>query len=153
MNYGALSVLTEADKEDLKRLIWGFDLTFKWEDFATGEAFTLGSELLLLDHDTLVEDPDIAVGDATSLGFYVYGLYSPDEHWSVGASFDWFERALDDSEVWWDAGAWITYKLNEYNRIRLEGRYVDDDLLDDGYWVVMLQWTTLLGTHGHGIDW
>jgi hypothetical protein len=149
----------EHSKEDLKRLIWGLDVAYKWEDFASGEAFTLGGELLLLDHDFLGEHEEghdheeHAVGDETAFGFYVYGLYSFDRYWSIGASFDWFERAMDDSDEWWDAGAWVTYRLNEFNRLRLEGRYVEDDLLDDGYWVLMLQWTTLLGTHGHGIDW
>jgi hypothetical protein len=144
----------ESSALDLDRLVAGLDVTFKWLDETTGEGLTLGGEGLFTRARYAFEDEkEEGRFRESAFGFYVYGEYFFDRHWSLGASFDWFQRAEDADETWWDTGAWITWRVNEFNRLRLEGRYVEDDVLRDEYWVIMAQWTVILGSHGHGVDW
>ena len=137
---------------DLEQLVWGFDLTFRWQDESSGEGLTLAGEFFLSQRDFIAdEDPD-SVFDETSVGFYAYGEYRASPRWAFGASVDWFERAENAKKEWFDVGAWVTWWANEFNRLRFEVRYFDDELLDDSYFVAMLQWTVILGSHGHGLD-
>ncbi len=145
-----------------KRVIAG-DVTFRWRDPTTGEGLLLGGEILFNRERFEAEEDEAAAlladfssGETfreSSWGFYLMGEYAFDPHWSLGASFDWFERATDDELQFWDVGAFVTWNLNEFNRLRFELRYFEDDLFRDEFTVAMFQWTTILGSHGHGLPW
>ena len=147
----------EAFAVDLERLLLGFDVRFRWLDPATGQGLTLGGELLYT-HQDIFEDhhkkPDGLMDSSPetvgALGFYSYGIWDFDQHWSIGVSGGWFEHAEDDSHSSWDVGAFVTWRVDEFNRLRLEARYFDDP--GEDYWAAMLQWTVILGSHGHGLD-
>lgn len=155
----------EVRSVDLERAVAGADLTFRWLDPVLGEGLTVAAEGFLSYSRFLREDEDdhgeflgttaaVPAADArTSVGFHAWSEYSFDPYWSVGVSGEWFERAEDSSETWWDAGAFVTWHVDHFNRLRLEARYIDDSALREEYFVVMAQWTVILGSHGHGIDW
>lgn len=133
-----------------KRLVLGIDATFTQHDAGTGEGLTLGAELLW--NDASYRNGAGELADETSFGFYAYGEWRFDRRWAVGASVDWFQRAAFDAE-WVDAGAFVTWKMDERNQLRGELRYVDDELGDDESITLMLQWVTIIGSHGHGASW
>ena len=138
---------------ELEQTIVGFDLTFVWKDEETGKGLTVGGEFLASFQDFLDEDSG-ALSDEDALGFYVYGEFFINSRWSVGASVNWLERAEDPSAEWFDVGGWVSWRANEFNRLRLELRYFDDELgEDETFFVAMLQWTVIIGSHGHGVDW
>lgn len=150
---------------DLERAIVGVDVTYKWLDPATGEGLTIGAEGFMSYSRFLPEDDedhDHAVGigaagpgteENTAFGFYAYTEYFFNPRWSLGVSGEWFERAQEAGETWWDVGSFLTWRVDEFNRIRLEARYFEDSVIQEEYFVVMAQWTVILGSHGHGIDW
>lgn len=141
--------------EDLERFVLGTDVTFKWGDPATGESLVVSGEFLWSKADFAEEDDaggaPATMRNVSSIGFYGYAEWAFNRFWSVGASGGWFEHAEDSALESWDMGAFLTWRIDEFNRLRLEGRYFDDP--DEEYWGLMLQWTVILGSHGHGIPW
>lgn len=134
---------------DLETLVAGVDATFKTLDPETGSGFRFGAELLISDNES--SDDGMTIAQNESSGFYAYveSIFGPT--WSIGASGGVYEHAENDNEDSTDVGAFVTYRRNEFNRLRLEVRHFDDPMEDSIG--VMLQWTTILGSHGHGVDW
>ena len=94
------------------------------------------------------------VSDATTAwGVYAYAEYAFDRRWSAGGFLDVFDRAVADGFNWTGVGAFVTWKIDEFNRLRLKVQAIDDELSDDSYFVAMLQWTVLIGSHSHLLDW
>jgi hypothetical protein len=137
---------------ELEKLVWGVDLSWMDIDPSSGRGFRIITELFLNHQEFASADTGEQV-DIDAFGGYLYGEYYFGRQWSLGASANWFERAEDVSADWFDAGLFVTFRINEFNRLRFEARYVDDELSDEDYLVGMLQWTVILGSHGHGIPW
>ena len=133
------------EAEDLRRLILGADITLSSIDPSTGSGFTLHGEALL--SRMRFEE----AGTTTSFGFHAYFEYLFDKNWSAGLSGGFFEHAEDDSESSWDLGLFVTYRINEFHRLRLEVRHFDDPDVES--YGLMLQYTIFLGHHKHGIAW
>jgi len=141
--------------EDLERLVLGGDVTLDWADPTSGESLVFSGEFLWSRADFAEEDDaggaPMTMRNVSSIGFYAYAEWAFNRHWSIGASGGWFEHAEESSHSSWDIGAFVTWRIDEYNRLRLEGRHFDDP--DEDYWGLMLQWTVILGSHGHGLGW
>ena len=135
----------ELEAKDLRRLILGADITLSSIDSSTGSGFVFHGEALL--SRLRFED----AGTTTSFGFHSYFEYLFDKKWSAGLSGGFYEHAEDDSESSWDIGLFLTYRINEFHRLRLEARHFDDP--DFESYGLMLQYTIFLGHHKHGIAW
>ncbi len=138
---------TESD-----HLVLGFDFAWQWHDASRDDWFDFGTEVLF--NDEKVSDP--VTGQSfreNAVGLYAYGEYGIDRHWSAGAFFDWLERRFDSGEHWTGGGVFVTWKIDEFNRLRLQTQLVNDTLLSDRYFALMLQWTTLIGSHAHPLAW
>ncbi|MCA8943471.1 MAG: hypothetical protein KDB80_12985 [Planctomycetes bacterium] len=134
---------------DLASTIVGADVLYKTLDAETGAGTSIGAELLHA--DTEHSDDGMAVTKSHAFGFYGYAEQLVNRNWSFGASGGHFQHAEDDAEESWDAGLFVTHRLNEFNRLRVEVRRFDDPVEDSIG--LLLQWTVILGSHGHGIDW
>ncbi len=134
---------------DLRSLILGADLTYKTLDPVDGSGLNVGAEVLLSKRES--SDDGLAITDTDAWGFYGYVENLLDRRWSVGVSGGRFEHAEDASMRSWDAGVFATCRVDEFNRLRLEARHFDDP--GEEFHGVMLQWTVILGSHGHGVDW
>ncbi|MEZ6196819.1 MAG: hypothetical protein R3F20_14015 [Planctomycetota bacterium] len=142
----------EEAQSDLQKLVVGFDLGYRSIDPTDASGFTFLAEFLINAEEFGAEEEG-KTDFETAFGFYAYVDYAFNREWALGVSVDWFEHRLDADRDWFDVGVFGTWKLNEFNRLRLEVRYVDDGIADESYWAAMLQWTVLIGSHGHGIDW
>jgi len=160
----------ETDERDIDQAVLGGDLTWTCVDEETGGGLTLQGEFLHSDADfgTLdeagtpgdpVDDSFTVMGESAN-GFYALAEYRPSRRWGFGASGGVFEHAEDADEDTSDIGVFVTWKRSEFNRLRLEVRsYADLPHEDDGIeepldcFAVSLQWTVILGSHGHGLDW
>lgn len=134
---------------DLESLIAGVDVTYRAVDPETGSGFVVGGEFLLADTES--SDDGITINQNESAGFYGYVERHCCPDWSFGASGGLYEHAEDDTEESWDAGAFLTRRINHANRLRLEVRHFDDPMEESVG--VMLQWTVILGAHDHGDGW
>ena len=137
---------------DLEKAVLGFDVEYLDVSPEDGSGWQAGGEAFL-SMTSFPNDTGTSLERESALGFYSYGEYHFDKYWSVGGSVDWFQHAQDSSKDWFDAGAFVTWKMDEFNRLHLEVRWFDDDLLNEDWFVVMVQWTTIIGSHGHGIRW
>ena len=79
---------------------------------------------------------------------------------ALGFSYNQYEHAEDAEKESRDFGVFFTRQLNENNRIRLEVRAFEDLALEDegvedlvDFTAFSLQWTVMLGSHSHGIEW
>ncbi|MCB9833093.1 MAG: hypothetical protein H6807_11530 [Planctomycetes bacterium] len=136
---------------DLEKLTLSFDLTYRNIDPSDGSGFEALAEFLFNSQET--GDPETGEVDRHhAFGFHVVGEYHLDQWLSLGAAFDWYERALEPGESW-DVGAFVTWKWNEFNRLRLEGRWYEDTTFGEDYVLVLVQWTTTIGNHGHPLPW
>ncbi len=134
---------------DLRSTVLGLDIALKTLDPVSGTGLNIGAEFLRAKNES--SDDGLTIVDTQADGFYAYIERIAGKSWSFGASGGRYEHAEDNAERSWDAGVFVTHRANEFNRIRLEARHFDDP--GPNYYGVMLQWTVILGSHGHGVDW
>lgn len=136
-------------KSELQQHILGVDITYRTQDPASARGLTIAGEALYLDRQAL-DDTDTET-TTRAFGYYAYAERRFNLNWAAGVSGGMYEHAEDSSEESWDVGAYGSWFINEFNRLRLEARHFDDP--DEESFGITLQWTTILGSHGHGIDW
>lgn len=142
---GLVDGLEEAAFLDVERIVLGADITLSSISPVDGGGFTLHAEVLRSRQNFR------GAGKETALGFHAYGEYFFDRHWSLGLGGGFYEHADDSDESSFDIGLFITYRINEFHRLRLEGRFFDDP--GEEFFGVMLQYTIFLGHHRHGLPW
>jgi hypothetical protein len=160
----------ETDERDLDQAVLGLDLTWSRVEEQTGRGLTLQGEWLHSDTDfgTLddggtpadpLDDLFTVMGESAN-GFYALAELHASRGWGFGVSGGLWEHAEDADLDTSDVGVFATWRPNEYNRLRLEVRsYSDLPVEEDGieealdFVAVSLQWTVILGSHGHGLDW
>lgn len=139
------------------RWVWGVDLFWERKNPSReGGDLLVGGEWIWA-REEIVDDslapPTFTGVHARGDGGYVMAQYGIDARWSIGARFDTFSH-LDDASLSTDAVSLaVTWNVNEFNRVRLEGGLIDDELAAESYGYLMLQWTLVLGSHEHGIAW
>jgi hypothetical protein len=160
----------ETDERDIDQDVLGADLTLVHQDDETARGWTLQGEWLHSAADFgLLDDggtPGVPGDDVFTVtgehanGFYLLAEYRPGRRFAFGASAGRFQHAEDADERTSDVGGYVTWKVNEFNRLRLEVRGYEDLLFEDegvveslDFVAYSLQWTVMLGSHGHGIDW
>jgi hypothetical protein len=143
--------------------VYGADVTYGWVDDAGERQVTVGAEVLISSGDTGFEviDPDTTPGsgdetlrvlDDSVFGYYAFADYAWDRWNSAGAQFsaaeipDVTESDVSELEVYY------TRWLSEFHRLRVVVAAVEDDTSEDA-WRIALQYTGIVGAHGHGINW
>lgn len=126
---------------DLETTIFGADVLLEVFDDESGEGWNAGGEFLRSDSEH--SDDGVTITDVAADGFYAFVERVAGPRWSYGASGGRFEHAEDDAEDSWDAGAFVTYRINESNRVRVEARHFDDPAEES--FGVIVQWTVAFG--------
>jgi len=151
----------EDDERDLDRTLTGLDLTYIDQNEETGEGYTVQTEWLFSDADFGEDTGSVfdVTGEKAS-GFYALLEYHPSAQWTFGVSGSLYEHAEDADEESSDIGTFATWNMNEFNRLRFEVRSFSDLAFEeDGveekldFVAFTIQWTVILGSHGHGLDW
>lgn len=160
----------EDDVQSVDRSVMGLDLSLVSQDESTGAGYRLQAEALfnerdygeLLDGGTPGDPADdlFEVNREEAAGFVVMGERNFDAKNTLGFSYNQYEHAEDSEEESSDFGVYYTRHLNEYNRIRFEVRSFEDLVLEEegveelvDFMAFSIQWTVMLGSHGHGIEW
>ena len=92
-----------------------------------------------------------AVND-TRTGWFAYADYAWDQYHSVGLQYSSTEltdgAGSDANEI----EAYYTWNLSEFQRIRFAASALESDLDPDAQRFAV-QYTAIVGAHGHGVNW
>jgi hypothetical protein len=140
--------------DSLDRRVWGADLTYGWTSDTGLEKWTAGAEFLLDTGDVGTDDSSgsLAAIDDDAAGWFAFVEWAPDANDAFVAQLgaaELPEPGLPDAtqvDVAW------THRLSEYHRLRLQASFVELDGGDDEM-LFALQYTGIVGPHGHGVSW
>jgi hypothetical protein len=146
----------------LDNSVYGLDLTYGWTDETNTRRFTAGLEWLFDSGDTgaarddqgtpLDESDDtIDVFDETVSGYYAYADWSWNPTQSAGLQHSWLELPQDGKPTLSELDLYYSHNLSEYGRLRFGLTFVDAEAGTDEI-VAALQYTNIIGAHGHGVN-
>ncbi|MCC7014665.1 MAG: hypothetical protein IT454_19040 [Planctomycetes bacterium] len=153
-----------AQADSLSSNVLGLDLTYGWTGETGERKFTLGGEYLLSMGDNGFEvdpDPDNNPGTADAAlsildeqvgGFFVWADYAWDRFNSAGAQYSLVERADAIQSEAYEVELYFTRMFSEFHRLRLVLAHSDGEG-DDPLATLALQYTAIVGAHGHGVNW
>jgi hypothetical protein len=161
--YTAVDEVNALEQGGLDSTVYGADVTYGWVDDTGERQVTVGGEVLISSGDTGFDviDPDttpgsgdetLAVLDDSVFGYYAFADYAWDRWNSAGAQLsaaeipDVAESDVSELEVYY------TRWLSEFHRLRIVVAAIEDDTSEDA-WRIALQYTGIVGAHGHGINW
>jgi len=158
----ATAELNGAETNGLESAVYGLDLTYGWTSDDTRRALTVGGEFLMNTGDTaaLIDDagtPD--VGDDTITGFdddaqngwYAFADWAWNQKHSVGLQYSALESGIDSDASEFEV--YYTRLFSEFHRLRFVGSSFDSDVEDGDALRFAIQYTVVVGAHGHGINW
>ncbi len=143
--------------EDLSNSVFGVDVTYGWVGETGIDSWTFGGEFLINDGDVSAEftpgTPPAAgtleTVDDSLTGFFAYGDYAWDRFNAVGAQFSSAEVIGDERS---ELELYYTRMFSEFHRLRFVIGASDSDVDGSGS-KFAVQYTTILGAHGHGVNW
>ena len=161
------SVRLQGDASGGDRILGGVDLTYRYQPLASTvyQGFTWGSEFYnnsqRFPFDVEVPNPDDpsivttqTVGKRRrSYGGYTYGELKLNKNWSTGFLFDYAPVVDNPSQRTLSYGPYVTWYLSEFNRLRFQYSYLNDNFSADKAEKgnqFFVQWTTVIGAHTHG---
>lgn len=150
------------------------DLTLRTVDATGQSADTVGLELWrnggeLFEAEDGNGDDQLELAEAGILpledvwGVWGFWEHAFNPHWSAGLHSAWWQHAEAAPGGDWFAanggeagaryGAFLTWNLSEFNRLRLEllQHAPGDGTIPSN--TIALQWTAILGSHSHPLDW
>jgi hypothetical protein len=147
------SVRLAGDPSGGNRTLAGVDLTYRYQplDSTTYQGLTIGSELFT--NSERVMRPNDQIQRMQSFGGYSYAELKLNKSWSTGFLFDYAPSIESPGKKTKSYSPFLTWNLSEFNRLRFQYSYFDDNVRDDkadrGN-QFFLQWTTVIGAHTHG---
>lgn len=145
---------------DLSNTVFGLDATFGWVGATSVDSWSLGAELLAstgengaaLTGADSTNPADYTVFDEDLFGWFGWVDYAWDRFNAVGFQYSQVElpdaAQSDVSEI----EAYYTHLFSEFHRIRLVAALNDSDI-DGETSRFVVQYTAVLGAHGHGVNW
>jgi hypothetical protein len=145
---------------ELSNTVWGFDLTYGWQNDTGNRGFATGLEWLWNTGDlggTLEEQPDmteaIAVLDDTAAGFYAWGEYRfAQQRHALGAQWSRAESIAPGLPFVDEYDVYYSWNVTELSRVRFALTMNDPEDGERSYRAAV-QLTAFLGPHAHGVNW
>ena len=146
------SVRIASDPQGGHRTLSGLDVTYRYQPLGSTlyRGFTLAGEFF--GNSERVERRSAARRMFAPAG-YVYGEAKINREWAAGFLYDNAPRLTSPGKKTIGYSPFITWSLSEFNRLRFQYSYLDDNVRDDKSErgnQFFLQWTTVLGSHSHG---
>lgn len=145
---------------DLSNTVFGLDATYGWVGPTGIDSWSCGLEALVSTGDTGAQftgadpsDPaDYTLVDDDRFGWFGWADYAWDRFNAVGVQYSQVElldaAGSDASEI----EIYYTRMFSEFHRLRFVLAHGDSDLDGDSSRFVV-QYTAVLGAHGHGVNW
>lgn len=146
---------TGDSRSDLSSQVYGADLTYGWIDDTGQRRWTLGAEYLLSAGDTGADNPtpgtvDVSTDDVG--GYYAFADYAWNRFNSAGLQYSAAELADSGGSDVSELEAYYSHTFSEYQRLRFGVSTMDAENGEDAVRFA-IQYTAVLGAHGHGINW
>jgi hypothetical protein len=160
----ALDFAPSGDAETgLANTVFGFDATYGWSSDTGAEKWTVGGELLFDTGDvgsTITDvggdgDPTndtIAVLNGTRAGWFAFADYAWSPVNSAGLQFSQVELPAPGGADARELELYWSHEFSEFHRVRLAVSDYETDAGDDEQRVAV-QYTAIVGAHGHGLNW
>jgi hypothetical protein len=146
------SVRIPSDPQGGNRTLSGVDLTYRYQPLGSTlyQGFTLGAEFF-----GNSERVERSSGSRRMFapGGYAYGEAKINREWAAGFLYDNAPNLSSPGKKTIGYSPFITWYLSEFNRLRFQYSYFDDNVREDKSErgnQFFLQWTTVLGSHSHG---
>lgn len=140
----------------LESSVFGADVTYGWVDDTSQRRWTVGAEYLFNTGDTVLDNSTpgtVNVLSEEQSGYFAFVDYAFSRTNSLGLQYSAAELpdlvGTDASEV----EAYFTHLFSEFQRLRFGVASVTQDNGGEDSVRVALQYTAVVGSHGHGIDW
>ena len=146
-------------REERGKTTFAVDATLRIVDARNRTGDTVSLEIWRDDTEfTNAADQVVSPGHNGIWGFYEHA-FSP--QWAAGAVGSWAQRAdsesgsafLEGGESIASRGAFVTWNLSEFNRLRFQVLNTNPGIGQDSFWTFAIQWSALLGSHSHALDW
>lgn len=152
-----------ATSEGLDNTVYGVDVTYGWHDDTGLSRWTVGGEFLIDTGDVGADVTDVggdgdptndtlSAVDDTRTGWFAFVDWAWDQNHSVGLQYSSTEltdgAASDANEL----EAYYTWQLSEFHRLRFAASALESDLDPDAQRFAV-QYTAIVGAHGHGVNW
>jgi hypothetical protein len=162
-DYTAVDDANGLSEAGLDNSVWGVDLTYGWVDETGLRRLTLGAEGLVATGDTGfdVTDPDgtpgtgdetLSVLDDAAFGYYGFADYAWDRYNGAGLQYSGAEIPDAAGSDVAELELYYTHWFSEFHRLRLVAAAIEDDTSEDALRFAV-QYTGIVGAHGHGINW
>jgi len=149
--------------EGLENTVFGLDLTYGWNDASGLTRWTLGGELLQIRGDVGADVTDVggdgdptndtlAIVDDDRSGWLAFADYALDARTNVGAQYSAVELLDGAGSRAGELELYYTLQFSEFHRLRFVASSYESDLDDDSLRFA-IQYTALVGAHGHGVNW
>jgi len=142
----------------LSNTVYGFDATYGRTDDTGQQSLLLGGEFLVLDGDlsASVDDsgvsPTLDVVDDSVTGAMLYADYGWNGRNSAGLQYSFIDSPEDPDVAVSEVDVYFTRLLTELRRIRVGATFADSDEFGEEV-RAYVQFTAILGSHSHGLDW
>ena len=146
------SVRIPSDPQGGNRTLSGVDLTYRYQPLGSTlyQGFTMGAEFF--GNSERVERAS-GFRRMFAPGGYAYGEAKINREWAAGFLYDNAPSLTSPGKKTIGYSPFITWNLSEFNRLRFQYSYLDDNVREDKSErgnQFFLQWTTVLGSHSHG---
>jgi len=153
-----------ATADDLSNTVLGLDATYGWTDETGQKKWTLGGEFLMnredngaeiLDNGTPADPTDdtVDVLSKSVAGYYVFADYAWSPYNSVGLQYSALELPDTSNSDQSEVEAYWSHNFSEFQRLRFVASTFSSDLPDEDSMRIAVQYSAVLGAHGHGVNW
>jgi len=143
---------------EVRKALNVIDLTLRTVDASAQTSHTLSAEFW--HHRGQFDDGvgGLASGPANGVWGFYERRFSP--YWAAGLFAAWYERMDAATDTWFQGadagdrrGLFLTWNLSEFNRLRLQVAHTAPADGSPDFFALAAQWTVILGSHHHSIDW
>ena len=155
---------SDLEAEGQSNSVIGIDATYGWTNETGDKSWTFGSEFLVNDGDIGAEvddngtpavpgDDSLVLLDDDVSGYYLWADHGWNERENAGVLYSAFEHPEADKPEDTELTLYYSRKLSEFSRVRFAVSALDAGEPGGDQTQFLVQWTNIIGAHGHGVNW
>jgi len=144
-----------ATATDLSNTVYGVDATYGWTDETGLKKWTFGSEYLVDSGDdgATITGGTVDVVHKTVGGYFAWVDYQLSPFNSVGLQYSALQLPDANKSNESEAAVYWSHSFSEFQRLRFELSDHRSDVPDSDSTRFAIQYSLVLGAHGHGVNW
>jgi hypothetical protein len=144
-----------ATATDLSNTVYGVDATYGWTDETGLQKWTFGGEYLVDSGDdgATITGGTVDVVHKTVGGYFAWVDYQLSPFNSVGIQYSALQLPDANKSNESEAAVYWSHSFSEFQRLRFELSDHRSDIPDSDSTRFAIQYSLVLGAHGHGVNW